>query len=69
MAALAEVAVEASVGVITIDYRTTSLAGDEVLVRAIGAGVEAVVIAERRFIFRQGLAAILTLNGFHKALC
>ena len=67
MATLAEVAVEASVGIVTIDFCTTSLAFDEVLVRAIGAGVEAGILAERGFVFRQGLAAILTLNGFHKA--
>ena len=38
------------------------------LVRAIGAGVVTRILAERRFVFRQGLAAILTLNGFHRAL-
>ena len=39
------------------------------LVRAIRTGIEAGILAVRRFVFRQGLAAILTLNGFHSALC
>ena len=68
MAALAEVAIEATVGIVAVDYRTTSLAFDQMLVRAIGAGVVTRILAERRFGFRQGLAAIFTCYSFHRAL-
>ena len=69
MAALAEVSVKTAVGVLTVDYLTASFAGHQMLVCAIRAGVRTIALAERRFIFRQGLATILTFNGFHRALC
>ena len=68
MAALTEIAIEAPIGVITIKRHTASLTDDEVLVRAIRAGVDVGILAVLRLPFRQGLAAIFTLNGFHKAL-
>lgn len=69
MAVLAEVSVKTAVGALTVDYFTASFAGYQMFVRAIRAGVRTLVLAERRFIFRQGLATILTFNGFHRALC
>ena len=67
MAALAEVSIVTAIGVLAVDYLTASFAGHQMLVRAIRAGVETATLAERRFIFRQGLAAIFTFYSFHKS--
>ena len=68
MTALAEVSVFAQtrIGASAVDYRTTSLTGNKVFLGTVRAGVEAAILAERRFGFRQGLATIFTLNGFHR---
>ncbi len=49
--ALAEVAVVTAVGVVAVDYRTASFAGHQMLIRAIGAGVDTGILAERRLVF------------------
>ena len=65
VAALAEVAVEAAVGIVVGDYVAATLAGGQVLLSTIRAEVDIGSLVVGRLGFRQFFAAIFTDNRFH----
>ena len=63
MAALTEVAVVTAVGVVDMYEVVAAFAAHEELRETVIADVHVAILVS--FILRQGLAAILTFNGFH----
>ena len=68
MTALAEVAIEALVGTISINDVTASFACHQLLFGAFGADVNVSTLAVDSLRFWHCSAAILTFNRFHRAL-
>ena len=57
--------VEAAEGIVVRHDRTTSFAGGQILLRAVGTGIYVRVLIVGRFVLRQLSAAVLTSYRFH----